>query len=141
MVDRLPSPPLHLFVSGAGVLVPAAVVVVDETVRSGRPSELGPLLENFVGSELLKQISFGAPDVRLLHYRNHSGHEVDFVLEKSGGRVVGIEVKSATTLSPDDWSEFRSLGAYRYPQIPPPQFAPCRSYPPILHIDGNSFGM
>lgn len=74
-----------------------------------RPADLGPLLENFVGSELMKQASFSAPDVRVMHYRSHGGHEVDFVLQKGGGHIVGVEVKSATVLSPPDWSGLARL--------------------------------
>lgn len=57
----------------------------------------------------MKQASFSAPDVRLVHFRSHGGDEVDFVLQKGGGRVVGIEVKSATVLSPGDWSGLAGL--------------------------------
>lgn len=87
----------------------AALSDRDEEWLERRPADLGPLLENFVGSELMKQASFSAPDVRLMHYRSHAGDEVDFVLQKGGGRVVGVDVKSATVLSPGDWQGLSRL--------------------------------
>ncbi|MEI8295818.1 MAG: ATP-binding protein [Alphaproteobacteria bacterium] len=59
---------------------------------------LGQLLENFVLMELVKQIGWNNTSVRLFHFRTHAGHEVDFVLESFDGRVVGIEVKSASAV-------------------------------------------
>lgn len=89
----------------------AALSGRDEEGLERRPADLGPLLENFVGSELMKQASFSAPDVRLMHFRSHGGDEVDFVLQKGGGKVVGVEVKSATVLSPSDWQGLTRLKA------------------------------
>ena len=36
----------------------------------------------------------------MFHFRDRSGHEVDFVLEQTG-RLVGLEVKSATSVGHD----------------------------------------
>ncbi len=67
----------------------------------------GPLLENFVAGELMKQLGWSDVDASLWHFRDHRGHEVDFVLESRGGRkLVGIEVKATSTLNGD---EFRGL--------------------------------
>ena len=40
MVDRLPTPALHRLVSGSGVVVPAAIIEIDEAVGPGRPAQL-----------------------------------------------------------------------------------------------------
>jgi predicted AAA+ superfamily ATPase len=45
----------------------------------------------------------------LSHYRDQSRYEVDAVLENRAGRVVGIEVKAATTVGPDDFRGLRRL--------------------------------
>lgn len=68
---------------------------VSRLVRDG--AAFGPLLENFVISELARQISFSDEPVRLSHFRTRDGVEVDAVLEHADGRVVGIEVKSEQT--------------------------------------------
>jgi hypothetical protein len=71
---------------------------------------LGTLLEEFVAVELLKQASWSVTRPTLWHFRDHQGHEVDFVLESPGGqRIVGIEVKSAATLDAGNFKGLRLL--------------------------------
>ena len=70
----------------------------------------GTLLENFVATELMKQIAWSRARPSLWHFRDHRGHEVDFVLEPRGGRaIVGLEVKSKATLDADDFRGMRVL--------------------------------
>ena len=45
----------------------------------------------------------------MYHYRDHSKFEVDAVLENRRGQVVGIEVKAASTVAPDDFRGLRRL--------------------------------
>lgn len=71
---------------------------------------VGPLLENFVYMELLKQIGWSAVQPALHHYRTPSGHEVDFVLERPGGEIVGIEVKASGDV---DEGHFKGLKGLR----------------------------
>jgi uncharacterized protein len=73
------------------------------------PALLGPLLENFVVTELLKQLSWTAAAPSLYHFRTTTGREVDMVLEDRAGRIVGIEVKSAATITSDDLKGMRAL--------------------------------
>jgi predicted AAA+ superfamily ATPase len=47
----------------------------------------GPLLENFVFSELVKQLGWARTRAKLHHFRSHGGDEVDFLLEDARGRV------------------------------------------------------
>lgn len=67
----------------------------------------GSLLENFVATELRKQLTWSKTRPTMFHYRTSTGHEVDLVLEARGGRVVGIEVKAAVTLTEDDFKPLR----------------------------------
>lgn len=55
------------------------------------PDRIGPMLETFVDGELLKHVSAAPERIELMHYRDGRGAEVDWVLEDSRGRVVGIE--------------------------------------------------
>jgi predicted AAA+ superfamily ATPase len=64
---------------------------------------LGPLLENLVLGELARQITWADEPVTLSHYRTKDGVEVDGVLEHADGRVVGVEVKAATTVKQEDF--------------------------------------
>jgi len=84
----------------------AHLLGIDEgRIRDGTPL-IGPLLENFVVLELLKQSSWSNVQPNLFHFRTQTGHEVDIIMEDSGGRIVGIEIKAAKSLGSKD---FRSL--------------------------------
>lgn len=48
---------------------------------------------------------------RVHHVRSHAGDEIDFVLEGSRGRLVGLEVKSSATSSAADAAPLRKLAA------------------------------
>lgn len=63
------------------------------------PTLGGGVLENFVALELLKQRGWSKLKPNLFHFRTHSGDEVDFVLEQSDDRIVGIEVKSTASIN------------------------------------------
>ncbi|MFZ4575225.1 MAG: ATP-binding protein [Phycisphaerales bacterium] len=69
----------------------------------------GTLLENFVAMELLKQSGWSRTRTTLHHFRTTNGREVDLVLEDPAGRLVGIEIKSAATVTNDDFKGLRAL--------------------------------
>lgn len=70
---------------------------------------IGHLAESFVVCELIKQSTWSEEAVTLHHYRTHAQREVDIVLERRDGRLVGVEVKVATTLNDRDLSGLRDL--------------------------------
>lgn len=59
-------------------------------------SEFGHLVETFCVGELRKQLSWLTEPVEMGHWRTHDGSEVDFVVERMDGGVVGFELKSET---------------------------------------------
>ncbi len=67
----------------------------------------GPLLENFVLSELKKQSAWSQTKPQIFHFRNQTGLEVDFILEDRRRNCVGIEVKAAATVRSDDFKGLR----------------------------------
>ncbi len=71
----------------------------------------GPLLEQFVVVELMKQRSWSRrPVVDLRHYRDREGREVDVILEdRRSGEIVAIEVKSTSTPTHADARHLRYL--------------------------------
>ncbi len=78
--------------------------------RALRPTtSVGPLMENFVLSELARQLSWTAEPVRLHHYRDRDGYEVDAVLEHAAGEIVAVEVKAAETVRSEDFRAIRHL--------------------------------
>lgn len=71
------------------------------------PLMTGAVLEAFVGTALTKQITWSKTRPAIFHYRTHTQHEVDFVLEDAAGRLVGIEVKKSASPSSDDFKGLR----------------------------------
>lgn len=77
--------------------------------RPGAP--FGPLLENFVLSEIARQLTWSHHLADLYHYRDHNKVEVDGILEDRHGQVIGIEVKAASTVRTEDFNGLRQLSA------------------------------
>jgi len=69
----------------------------------------GNLVESFVYSELIKHQSYADTNIDIFHYRDLQKKEVDFVLEASDGRVVGLEIKSGTNLKPEHFKGLVAL--------------------------------
>jgi predicted AAA+ superfamily ATPase len=99
------TPKLHFLDSG---LLAASYGLTAERVRQNRKL-LGAPLESFVFSEVTKLM--GASDMHLTpyHFRDQEMHEVDIVLERDDGALVGIEVKANATVASDDFSGLRKL--------------------------------
>lgn len=71
----------------------------------------GGLFESFARMELVKQVEWSEVRPSVLHFRTRGGaREVDAVLERRGGQVVGVEMKASASLSKRD---FRGLEALR----------------------------
>lgn len=70
----------------------------------------GHLLESFVFSEVTKQCSWLDAPPTMYHYRERGGGtEVDLVLERADGAVVGLEVKLASSVGSRDFTGLRRL--------------------------------
>jgi predicted AAA+ superfamily ATPase len=101
------TPKLHFLDSG---LLATARGLSFERVRANR-DVFGALLESFVFSEVLKLMT--ASELRLTpyHFRDQQMREVDIVLERDDGMIVGIEVKASATVKSSDFGGLRSLAA------------------------------
>ncbi len=73
------------------------------------PHVFGRLFENFIASELLKQLSSSSGMVQLHHFRTSDHKEVDFVLERPDGRIVGIEAKGRDAVTASDFKGLETL--------------------------------
>jgi predicted AAA+ superfamily ATPase len=71
----------------------------------------GPLIENFVYLELKKQSAWNETPVSFFHFRTSSDQEVDLVLEMPDGTVVGIEIKSGSSIGADAFKGLRVMEA------------------------------
>lgn len=81
----------------------AHLLDVDSDALSDRTPASGQLLENFVVSEITRQLTWSKTRVRPYHYRTHARDEVDIVLEGPGGRCAAIEVKATATPRMSDY--------------------------------------
>ena len=100
------SPKLYLCDTG---LLTYLLDLTEERLKRDPKSE-GALLENFVFQELMKQRTWSRTRPEIYHFRDHTGNEVDFVLEAPGRKaLVGIEVKSSATIGPGDFKGLRVL--------------------------------
>ncbi|MBS7708031.1 ATP-binding protein [Chelatococcus asaccharovorans] len=99
------TPKVHFLDSG---LLASTRGLTFDRVRADR-TLFGALLETFVFSEILKLMT--SSDLRLApyHFRDREGREVDIVLEKDDGMIVGIEVKASATVKPGDFGGLRAL--------------------------------
>jgi predicted AAA+ superfamily ATPase len=70
---------------------------------------LGQLLETFVLGELRRQSSAFDDGIEFSHFRDKDLAEVDIVLEHSGSRVSGVEVKASSTVHPTDFRGMHRL--------------------------------
>jgi predicted AAA+ superfamily ATPase len=63
----------------------------------------GKLMETFVFQELASLIDLDR-DYSLYQYRDHKKHEIDFIVEREDGSILGIEVKASHSVSKDDFT-------------------------------------
>lgn len=102
IVDRLPAPALHLGGGGAGELVPAAVVVVDEAVGARGPAELRHRLEQrlqhgaragggLVGGALVGEAARGLERERRAHRQLLGEGEIVLVVRRRVGATLQRE--------------------------------------------------
>jgi predicted AAA+ superfamily ATPase len=99
------TPKLHFLDPG---LLAALQNLSPQMLRSER-THFGALLETFVVSEVLKLATWAGERFEYFHFRDKEQNEVDLVLENSDGRIVGIEVKAAATVTGADFSGLRKL--------------------------------
>lgn len=71
----------------------------------------GPLLETWAFSELSRLASWHDEPVHFSFLRTKDQHEVDVVLERADGALVGIEVKASATVQAADFRGLRELDA------------------------------
>lgn len=64
--------------------------------------KFGKIIETFVFNEISAQIDLNN-EYTLYHYRDRRNREIDFIIEKEDGDMVGVEVKGGSRVSKDDF--------------------------------------
>ncbi|MBI2324121.1 MAG: ATP-binding protein [Chloroflexi bacterium] len=98
-----------LLLTDTGLLAHLQELDLDRALRDGRLG--GALLENFVLEEIAKQVGWSRVKPSLHYLRTYDGAEIDAVLERRNGDVVGIEVKSGHALNEGDFAALRSFAS------------------------------
>lgn len=91
------SPKVHLVDPGL-----AAHLLDSDTLTLTHDATLvGQLLETFVATELQPHLESVSQRTGMFHFRDRSGREIDFLLERRG-KLVGLEVKSSSSVNRND---------------------------------------
>jgi hypothetical protein len=98
-----------LHIADTGLLCSLLGVDAERLVNDGTLA--GGIFETFAVTEIVRQAACGelAHDLMLHHYRDQPGNEIDLVLERRNGNVVGIEVKASASPRPRDAAGLKLL--------------------------------
>jgi uncharacterized protein len=99
-------PKLHITDSG---LATALCGTSADALGKPESSISGAFLESFVVGEIARQLTWSETEASLFHWRDRDGAEVDIVLERPSGEIVGIEVKAAFDVDASDARGLRAL--------------------------------
>ena len=67
------------------------------------PDRSGKLIETFAFNEIMAQIDAGDGRYELFHYRDREKREIDFLIEREDGVLLGIEIKAGSAISKNDF--------------------------------------
>ena len=98
-------PKLHVGDTGLA----AALLGLDADALYEDRETYGQLLETFVLGELRRLASGHEDEIRFHHFRDKDGYEVDVVLERTGRKLAGVEVKASSTVTAADFRGLRKL--------------------------------
>jgi uncharacterized protein len=102
-------PKIHVVDSGVAArllrLTPAKLAARDPAALT----ELGHLLESFAVGEILKQASWSDEVAGFGHWRTYDHDEVDLVVERADGGVVGFEIKAGASVPTTELKGLRLL--------------------------------
>jgi predicted AAA+ superfamily ATPase len=90
-----------LYVADTGLL--AALIGADAQRVQADGGLAGALFETFVATELERQAAWSPVPLTFWHYRERE-REVDVIVERPSGEIVGIEVKASASVGPRDFA-------------------------------------
>lgn len=101
-------PKLHLVDTGLA----AHLLGLRTEARLLASPHYGALLETLLFMECAKHAEWAEEEVGLYHFRDKRKREVDIVLERPDGRIVGVEVKASATLRRRDFAGLAALAEF-----------------------------
>lgn len=95
-----------LFLTDSGLM--ASVLGWPMNERWLNPDQIGKIFETFVFNELAAQADAEERErYRLFHYRDQKKREIDFLIEREDGALLGIEVKASSMVKGDNFKHLR----------------------------------
>ncbi len=67
----------------------------------------GKLVETFAFNEIAAEVDAGDGRYRLFHYRDREQREVDLIVEREDGALLGIEIKASSSVASNDFKHLR----------------------------------
>jgi len=81
-----------------------------EEIYKNDKTVMGHIFENFIATEIMKAAkSLGSFNVSHFNPVQNQGKEVDFIIENTDGKIIGIEVKLDSTINEKDWVNMNTL--------------------------------
>lgn len=111
-LDKRETDKERLFVADPAFV--AAMLPTDANALMRNNDGFSSLLETFVATEVIRLLTWSSVAAKLFHWRESNTNEVDLVLERRDGSLIGIEVKAARVAKLDHFSGLRELRK-RYP--------------------------
>lgn len=103
------SPKVHVVDSGFGAHVMRISSAKLRRLDPSSTTELGHLLESFLVHDVIRQTTWMSALVSAGHWRARDEDEVDLVLERHDGAVVGIDVKASERVEGKQLADLRKL--------------------------------
>jgi predicted AAA+ superfamily ATPase len=103
------APKVHVVDSGIGAHLLRLSSAKLQRLDPSSMTEFGHLLESFVVQEAIRQTTWMSSLVSAGHWRTRDDDEVDLVLERHDGVVIGIEVKAGDRVEGKQFAGLRKL--------------------------------
>lgn len=103
------APKAHVVDSGIGANLLRLSTAKLQRLDPSSTTEFGHLLESFVVQEAIRQTTWMNSPVSAGHWRTRDDDEVDLVLERHDGAVIGIEVKAGERVESKQFAGLRKL--------------------------------
>jgi len=71
------------------------------------PDRSGKLIETFAFNEIAAQVEAGNGRYELFHYRDREKREIDFLVERDDGVLLGIEIKAGSAINNSDFKHMQ----------------------------------
>lgn len=77
--------------------------------RLARSASFGALLESYLVQQIRGMLDGHRRAATIAHFRTATGQKVDLVIEDPEGRIVAIDIRASSRLTPDDFNGLRTL--------------------------------